>query len=61
MKARQQSTVEPIFGSLINNLGMSKMNTLGIRHKGYSILKHDIATRLGLKKGKLKILQYIKG
>lgn len=30
MKARRQSTVEPVFGTLINHLGMRKVNTIGI-------------------------------
>jgi hypothetical protein len=46
MKARRQSTVEPVFGSLINNLGMRKINTLGIRQANKNMLMAAVAYNL---------------
>ncbi|MAL22000.1 MAG: hypothetical protein CMP05_08815, partial [Xanthomarina sp.] len=31
MKARRQSTVEPVFGTLTQFMGLRKVNTLGIK------------------------------
>ena len=41
MKSLRQSTVEPVFGTLIEHLGMRKMNTLGIR-QAISQLKQSL-------------------
>lgn len=30
MKSKRQSTVEPVFGTLVNFMGMRKLNTIGI-------------------------------
>jgi hypothetical protein len=46
MKARRQSTVEPVFGSLINNLGMRKINTIGIRQANKNMLMAAVASNL---------------
>lgn len=46
MKARRQSTVEPVFGSLINNLGMRKINTIGIRQANKNMLMAAVAFNL---------------
>ena len=46
MKARRQSTVEPVFGSLINHLGMRKINTLGIRQANKNMLMAAVAYNL---------------
>ena len=46
MKARRQSTVEPVFGSLINHFGMGKMNTFGIRQANKNMLMAAVAYNL---------------
>jgi transposase len=46
MKARRQSTVEPVFGSLINHLGMRKTNTIGIRQANKNMLMAAVAYNL---------------
>jgi len=46
MKARRQSTVEPVFGSLINHFGMRKMNTIGIRQANKNMLLAAVAYNL---------------
>jgi len=46
MKARRQSTVEPVFGSLINHLGMRKMNAIGIRQANKNMLMAAVAYNL---------------
>jgi hypothetical protein len=46
MKARRQSTVEPVFGSLITNLGMRKINTIGIRQANKNMLMAAVAFNL---------------
>jgi len=46
MKARRQSTVEPVFGSLINYLGMRKINTIGIRQANKNMLMAAVAYNL---------------
>jgi len=46
MKARRQSTVEPVFGTLINHLGMRKMNTIGIRQANKNMLMAAVAYNL---------------
>jgi hypothetical protein len=38
MKSIRQSTVEPVFGTLIEYLGMRKMNTIGIRQANKNML-----------------------
>ena len=49
MKKKRQSTVEPVFGTLINFMGLSKINTIGIKQAnkvmimagvGYNIKKY---------------------
>lgn len=54
MKAKRQSTVEPVFGSLINNLGMRKVNTIGIRQANKQLKMAAIAYNL---KKYLKFIQ----
>ena len=46
MKALRQSTVEPVFGALINHLGMRKMNTIGIRQANKNMLMAAVAHNL---------------
>lgn len=46
MKAIRQSTVEPVFGSLMNYLGMQKMNTIGIRQANKKMLMAAVAYNL---------------
>jgi hypothetical protein len=46
MKAIRQSTVEPVFGSLMNYLGMQKMNTIGIRQAHKNMLMAAVAYNL---------------
>lgn len=46
MKAKRQSTVEPVFGSLINHLGIRKMNTIGIRQANKNMLMAAVAYNL---------------
>jgi hypothetical protein len=46
MKAKRQSTVEPVFGSLINHLGIRKMNTMGIRQANKNMLMAAVAYNL---------------
>jgi len=46
MKARRQSTVEPVFGTLINYLGMRKINTIGIRQANKNMLMAAVAYNL---------------
>ncbi len=46
MKAKRQSTVEPVFGTLIEHLGMRKMNTIGIRQANKNMLMAAVAYNL---------------
>jgi transposase len=46
MKALRQSTVEPVFGTLIEHLGMRKMNTIGIRQANKKMLLAAVAYNL---------------
>jgi len=46
MKSLRQSTVEPVFGTLINQLGMRKMNTIGIRQANKNMLMAAVAYNL---------------
>lgn len=46
MKSKRQSTVEPVFGTLINHLGMRKMNTIGIRQANKNMLMAAVAYNL---------------
>lgn len=46
MKALRQSTVEPVFGTLIEHLGMRKMNTIGIRQANKNMLLAAVAYNL---------------
>jgi hypothetical protein len=46
MKYLRQSTVEPVFGSLINYYGMRKVNTMGIDLAHKSMLMSAIAYNL---------------
>jgi len=54
MKGKRQSTVEPVFGTLTQFLGMGKVNTLGIKQANKCM--HLSATAYNLK----KYLKYIK-
>jgi hypothetical protein len=46
MKALRQSTVEPVFGTLIEHLGMRKMNTIGIRQANKNMVLAAVAYNL---------------
>jgi len=46
MKSLRQSTVEPVFGTLIEHLGMRKMNTIGIRQANKNMLMAAVAYNL---------------
>ena len=46
MKSIRQSTVEPVFGTLIEHLGMRKMNTIGIRQANKNMLMAAVAYNL---------------
>jgi len=46
MKSIRQSTVEPVFGTLIEHLGMRKMNTIGIRQSNKNMLLAAVAYNL---------------
>jgi len=46
MKSKRQSTVEPVFGTLINFLGMRKLNTIGILQANKVMLMAAIAYNL---------------
>ena len=46
MKSLRQSTVEPVFGTLIEHLGMRKMNTIGIRQANKNMLLAAVAYNL---------------
>jgi len=46
MKSIRQSTVEPVFGSLMEFLGMRKMNTIGIRQANKNMLMAAVAYNL---------------
>jgi len=46
MKSIKQSTVEPVFGTLIEHLGMRKMNTIGIRQSNKNMLLAAVAYNL---------------
>ncbi len=48
MKSKRQSTVEPVFGSLLNYYGMRKVNTKGIKQANKIML--TAATAYNLKK-----------
>jgi transposase len=46
MKSVRQSTVEPVFGTLIEHLGLRKMNTIGIRQANKNMLMAAVAYNL---------------
>ncbi len=46
MKSIRQSTVEPVFGTLIEHLGMRKMNTIGIRQANKNMIMAAVAYNL---------------
>lgn len=46
MKAIRQSTVEPVFGTLMEHLGMRKVNTIGIRQANKNMLMAAVAYNL---------------
>jgi len=46
MKSLRRSTVEPVFGTLMEFLGMRKMNTIGIRQANKNILLAAVAYNL---------------
>ena len=46
MKSIRQSTVEPVFGTLIEFMGMRKMNTIGIRQANKNMLMAAVAYNL---------------
>lgn len=46
MKSLRQSTVEPVFGTLMEFLGMRKMNTIGIRQANKNMLMAAVAYNL---------------
>jgi len=46
MKKKRQSTVEPVFGTLINFLGLRKVNTLGIKQANKAMLMSAVAYNL---------------
>ena len=46
MKSLRQSTVEPVFGTLIEFMGMRKMNTIGIRQANKNMLMAAVAYNL---------------
>ena len=46
MKSIRQSTVEPVFGTLMEHLGMRKMNTIGIRQANKNMLMAAVAYNL---------------
>ncbi len=46
MKSLRQSTVEPVFGTLMEHLGMRKMNTIGIRQANKNMLMAAVAYNL---------------
>ena len=46
MKSIRQSTVEPVFGTLIEHLGIRKMNTIGIRQANKNMLMAAVAYNL---------------
>ena len=48
MKSKRQSTVEPVFGSLTQFMGMRKVNTIGIKQANKVMLMS--ATAYNLKK-----------
>lgn len=60
MKGKRQSTVEPVFGTLKEFLGLRKVNTIGIRHAnkcmhlaaiGYNLKKYLKFTSKKVKSG----------
>jgi len=46
MRSLRQSTVEPVFGTLIEHLGMRKMNTIGIREANKNMVMAAVAYNL---------------
>ena len=54
MKAKRQSTVEPVFGTLTQFMGMRKVNTIGLRQANK--VMHLSAVAYNLKKY-LKFIQ----
>ena len=46
MKSVRQSTVEPVFGTLMEHMGMRKMNTIGIRQANKNMLMAAVAYNL---------------
>jgi hypothetical protein len=43
MKKKRQCTVEPVFGNLINFMGLSKINTIGIKQANKVMIMAGIA------------------
>lgn len=43
MKKKRQSTVEPVFGTLINFMGLSKINTIGIKQANKVMIMAGVA------------------
>jgi hypothetical protein len=46
MKVKQQSTVEPVFGTLTQFMGLRKINTIGMRQANTIMLLSAIAYNL---------------
>ncbi len=46
MKAKRQSTVEPVFGTLTQFMGLRKINTIGIKQANKVMLLSAIAYNL---------------
>lgn len=46
MKKKRQSTVEPVFGTLINFMGLSKINTIGIKQANKVMIMAGVAYNL---------------
>ena len=46
MKSKRQSTVEPVFETLINFMGMRKINTIGIKQANKALLMSVMAYNL---------------
>jgi hypothetical protein len=43
MKKKRQSTVEPVFGTLINFMGLSKINTIGVKQANKVMIMAGVA------------------
>jgi len=46
MKKKRQSTVEPVFGTLINFMGLRKINTIGINQANKVMILAGVAYNL---------------